>query len=193
MRNLEVIQNEVSSCTKCGLHSTRTNTVFSRGNPTAPICIVGEAPGEDEDLQGFPFVGRSGQLLDKFLMEAGLDVKNDIYVCNILKCRPPNNRRPTDEESECCRPYLEEQLTLVNPKVLITLGNTATENLLGLSQGITKLRGRFFNWSFQGKKTLAMPTYHPSYLLRNGNDDSKPRQEFREDLRKVLDKLRELS
>ena len=192
MRTLEVIQNEVSSCTKCQLHSTRTQTVFARGNPNGSICIVGEAPGEDEDLQGLPFVGRSGQLLDKLLTEAGLDVEKDIYVCNILKCRPPNNRRPTDQESDCCVPYLQEQITLVNPKVLLVLGNTAVENLLGLSQGITKVRGRFFNWSFQGKKTLAMPTYHPSYLLRNGADDSEPRQQFRQDIRAVLDKLKEL-
>ena len=193
MRTLEVIQNEVASCTKCGLHSTRTQTVFARGSQFASIAIVGEAPGEDEDLQGLPFVGRSGQLLDKLLTEAGLDVKNDIYVCNVLKCRPPNNRRPTAEESDRCLPYLEEQVSLVHPKILIVLGNTAVENLLGFQQGISKVRGRFYNWYFHGKKTLAMPTYHPSYLLRNGNDDSEPRQQFRKDIAAALDKLKELS
>ena len=191
MRTLEVIQNEVAACTKCNLHATRTNTVFARGNPDASLCIVGEAPGEDEDLQGLPFVGRSGQLLDKFLTETGLDVKKDIYVCNILKCRPPNNRRPTDQETDCCLPYLEEQLALIEPKVLLVLGNTAVQNLLGLQQGITKVRGRFFNTYFGNKKTLSMPTYHPSYLLRNGADDSEPRQQFRQDLRAVLDKIKE--
>jgi len=193
MRSLQVIQGEVESCTKCGLHATRTQTVFARGNPAASICIVGEAPGEDEDLQGLPFVGRSGQLLDKLLTEAGLDVEKDIYVCNILKCRPPNNRRPTDEESNCCLPYLEDQLAMVHPKILIVLGNTAVSNLLSLSQGISKVRGRFFNWYFGGKRTLAMPTYHPSYLLRNGSDDSEPRKQFRQDIATVLDKLREPS
>jgi uracil-DNA glycosylase family 4 len=191
MRTLEVIQNEVQSCTKCNLHSTRTNTVFARGNSQAAICIVGEAPGEDEDLQGLPFVGRSGKLLDKLLLEAGLDIENDIYICNILKCRPPGNRRPTDVESNCCLPYLEEQLALVYPRVLIVLGNTAVSNLLGLTEGISKVRGRFFNWYFQGQKTLAMPTYHPSYLLRNGSDDSEPRKQFRQDIAAVLDKIKE--
>lgn len=187
MRTLEIIQDEVKSCTKCNLHSTRTQTVFARGNPQADICIVGEAPGEDEDLQGLPFVGRSGKLLDKLLQEAGLDVEKDIYVCNVIKCRPPGNRRPTDDESNCCIGYLEEQLQVVNPKVIIALGNTAVENLINTTLGITKIRGHFIKRG----KALVMPTYHPSYLLRNGSDDSEPRKQFRQDIAAVLDKIKE--
>ena len=189
MRTLQIIQDEVKSCTKCNLHATRTQTVFARGNPAASICIVGEAPGEDEDLQGLPFVGRSGQLLDKLLTEAGLDVEKDIYVCNIVKCRPPGNRRPTIYEVESCIGYLYDQIDNVKPKIIIALGNTAVSNLIPTDLGITKLRGKFFKVG----KQLIMQTFHPSYLLRNGSDDSEPRQQFRQDIATVLDKLREPS
>src|SRR5271166_1453154 len=123
MRTLDVLQEEVKSCTKCKLHATRTQTVFSRGNQQASLCVVGESPGEDEDLQGLPFVGKSGKLLDETLSDLGLDVTKDIYVCNIIKCRPPGNRKPSDEETNSCADYLEEQLKLLNPKVIIALGN----------------------------------------------------------------------
>jgi len=184
---LSVLQDEVKSCIKCELHATRHNTVFSRGNDQASLCFVGEAPGEDEDLQGLPFVGRSGQLLDKILTELGLDVNNDIYVCNIVKCRPPNNRRPTDDEVNKCIDYLEGQLQVVNPKVIVALGNTAVSNLINTTYGITKIRGKFFK---RGKMWV-MPTYHPSYLLRNNSPTSEPHVQFRADVNSAITKARE--
>lgn len=189
MRTLQIIQDEVKSCTKCELHASRTNTVFARGNPDASICFVGEAPGEDEDLQGLPFVGRSGKLLDKILTDMGLDVAKDIYVCNIIKCRPPNNRRPNENEVNRCIGYLEDQLNLTNAKVIVALGNTAVSNLISTTYGITKIRGTFFKY----KKILLMPTYHPSFLLRNGSATSEPQVQFRQDIQKVLDKVKEIS
>lgn len=189
MRTLEVLQDEVKSCTKCSLHETRTNTVFSRGNPEADICFVGEAPGEDEDLQGLPFVGRSGKHLNDILTELQIDISKDIYVCNIIKCRPPKNRKPTEEEVNFCIDYLEEQLRLVNPKIIIALGNTAVSGLLPIDLGITKIRGKFFKRG----KVWVMPTYHPSYLLRNQSPTSEPQIQFRQDIRSVLDKLKEIS
>lgn len=186
-RTLEVIRDEVKNCVKCELSKTRTNTVFSRGNPEAALCFVGEAPGEDEDLQGLPFVGRSGQLLDKILTELGLDVQKDIYVCNIIKCRPPNNRRPTEEETNHCIDYLEEQLKIIKPKVIVALGNTAVSNLVATPYGITKIRGTFIHRG----SALVMPTYHPSYLLRNNNPLSEPHVQFRDDIRSAIDKTKE--
>lgn len=186
MRTLDVIQDEVKSCTKCGLHATRTNTVFARGNPTAALCIVGEAPGEEEDTQGVPFVGRSGKLLDEVLSEAGLDVAKDIYVCNIIKCRPPGNRRPSDEEIDFCIDYLEDQLKAVKPKVIVALGNTAISGLLPLDGGITKIHGKFFK-----RGTIyVVPVYHPSYVLRNGTG-GQIYADFKADLRIAIDKSRD--
>ena len=186
MRTLEVLHNEVKFCTKCTLYSTRTNAVFSRGNPAASLCFVGEAPGEDEDLQGRPFVGRSGQLLDKTLTALGLDIENDIYVCNIIKCRPPNNRRPTEEEINFCIDFLEEQLKLLNPKVIVALGSTSANSLINTTFGITKIRGQFFKRC----KTLVMPTYHPSYVLRNGSS-GPVYEDFKNDLQSAFLKSKE--
>jgi uracil-DNA glycosylase len=185
---LKVIQEQVASCTKCELCKTRTKTVFGRGNPRSYITLVGEAGGEEEDKTGIPFVGRSGQLLDKILTEMGLNVDTDIYVCNIIKCRPPGNRRPSDEEVDACMPYLEEQLDLVKPKVIVALGGTAANNLTNTVLGITKIRGRFFN----RRGTPVMPTYHPSYLLRNNNPKSEPHVQFRGDIQAALDKIQQL-
>lgn len=187
VKTLKVIQDTVANCIECDLHKTRTNTVFARGNPEASICFVGEAPGEDEDLQGLPFVGRSGKLLDKILTEMGLDVTKDIYVCNIIKCRPPDNRRPNDTEVNQCIGYLEDQLSLTKAKVIVALGNTAVSNLIATTYGITKIRGTFFKY----KKLLLMPTYHPSFLLRNGSGTSEPHIQFRQDIQKVIDKIKE--
>jgi DNA polymerase len=187
MRNLTVIQDEVKSCTKCELHATRTNTVFSRGNPEAAICIVGEAPGQDEDEKGIPFVGRSGSLLDKTLTEVGLDVEKDIYVCNIIKCRPPGNRKPTNTEISSCIGYLEEQLTLVKPKVIVALGNTAVSGLIKVNEGITRTHGKFY----QRGDVLVMPAYHPSYVLRNGTA-GPVFEDFKKDLASAIAKVKEL-
>ena len=190
VRTLQILQEEVKSCTKCELHATRRQTVFSRGNPEASLCLVGEAPGEDEDNAGVPFVGRSGKLLDETLTSLGLDVEKEIYICNIIKCRPPNNRRPTEEEIESCYPYLGDQLEIVNPKVIVVLGNTAASSWLGLTQGITKIRGRFFNGHLRGKKIISMPAYHPSYVLRNGGK-SPVFDDFKNDLQSAINKSRE--
>jgi len=186
MLELKVLQDEVKSCTKCSLHSTRNNTVFSRGNPQATLCFVGEAPGEDEDLQGAPFVGRSGQLLDKTLAELQINVDRDIYVANIIKCRPPKNRRPTEEEINFCLDYLEEQLKLVAPKVIVALGSTAVNGLINTTYGITKIRGQFF----KRRTTLVMPTYHPSYVLRNGSK-GPVFDAFKQDLQAAFNKSKE--
>lgn len=187
MRTLDIVQTEVSTCTKCGLHATRKNTVFSRGNPQAAICIVGEAPGEDEDTQGLPFVGRSGKLLDETITSLGLDPAKDIYVCNIIKCRPPGNRRPEEAEVNSCISYLEEQIQLVAPKVIVALGSTAVDSLLPANTfGITKIRGKLFKFG----KTALIPTYHPSYVLRNGSK-GPVYEDFKKDLATALDKSKE--
>ncbi len=186
MRTLQIIQDEVKSCTKCGLHATRTNTVFSRGNPKASVCIVGEAPGEDEDLAGSPFVGKSGKLLDETLVSLGADPSKDIYVCNIIKCRPPGNRKPTEEEVNFCIDFLEEQLKLINPKVIIALGNTAVGGLLPIDFGITKIHGKFYK---RGTAHV-MPCYHPSYVLRNGGK-GPVFDDFKKDLESAIIKSRE--
>jgi DNA polymerase len=188
MRTLEIIREEVKSCTKCSLHETRTNTVFARGNPLASLCIVGEAPGEDEDKQGLPFVGRSGKLLDETLKQVGADAGMDVYVCNIIKCRPPNNRKPSDDESNTCIDYLEDQLKLVNPKVIIALGNTAAGALVPVDMGITKIHGKFFKRG----TILVMPAYHPSYVLRNGGS-GPVYDDFKNDLQSAVNKVKELT
>src|SRR5271154_3101866 len=188
MRTLEVIQDEVKSCTKCQLHATRTNTVFARGNPQAALCFVGEAPGQEEDEQGLPFVGKSGQLLDKVLTDLGLDVQTDIYVCNVIKCRPPGNRRPTEDETNHCIDYLEEQLKIISPKVIVALGNTAVDNLISTIYGITKIHGKFFKRG----ASLVMPAYHPSFVIRNGST-GPVYQDFVADLQSAIDKVKELS
>lgn len=176
---------EVSTCTRCALAPTRKQTVFSRGSPDARICFIGEAPGADEDEQGFPFVGRAGQLLDRMIAAMGLDPARDVYVCNIIKCRPPGNRRPEPEEMEACMPYLNEQLALVRPRVIVALGNTAVAGLLGTKLGITKLRGQ---WKLY-RGILVMPTYHPSYLLRPSPQQSEAKRQAWEDLQLVMKEL----
>jgi DNA polymerase len=175
----------VAACTRCGLSATRTQTVFSRGNPESRLCFVGEAPGADEDEQGLPFVGRAGQLLDRMISAMGLDPAKDVYVCNILKCRPPGNRRPEPAEMAACTPYLDEQLALVKPKVIVALGNTAVSALLETKLGITKLRGQ---WKLY-RGILVMPTYHPSYLLRPSPQQAEAKRQAWEDLQLVMKEL----
>jgi DNA polymerase len=184
--HLEVLQKTVAQCTRCELASTRTQTVFFRGNPDSVLCFVGEAPGADEDEQGLPFVGRAGQLLDRMIGAMGLDPAKDVYVCNILKCRPPGNRRPTPEETAACIPYLHDQLATVQPKVIVALGNTAVAALLGTTLGITKVRG---SWKLYRGTTLVMPTYHPSYLLRPGANQAEAKRQAWEDLQLVMKEL----
>ena len=186
IRSLPLLADQVKSCTRCELAKTRTNTVFSRGNPKARLAFVGEAPGADEDAQGLPFVGKAGQLLDKMVAAMGLDGEKDIYVCNIIKCRPPGNRRPTAEETSSCIPYLHDQLANVAPKVIVAMGNTSVQTLLDTKLGITRLRGQ---WKLYRGKTLLMPTYHPSYLLRESPIQKLAKQEAWEDLQKVMKEL----
>jgi uracil-DNA glycosylase len=160
---LALLQQTIVGCTRCTLHERRTQTVFARGTAKSGICFVGEGPGADEDEQGLPFVGKAGQLLDRMIAAMALD-RNDVYVCNIVKCRPPNNRKPQPDETEACRPYLEQQLDLLSPEVIVALGATAVEGLLGITDGITRMRGK---WKLYRGQTPVMPTFHPAYLLRN--------------------------
>jgi DNA polymerase len=160
---LSILRQEVAGCTRCReLASTRTQTVFGVGNPQARLCFLGEAPGADEDLQGEPFVGRAGQLLNRIIDACQLK-RQDVYIFNILKCRPPGNRTPAPEEASNCRPYLERQIELIRPEFLCCLGAVAAQNLLGTTTSIGKLRGRF--WDYRGIQVVC--TYHPAYLLRN--------------------------
>ncbi len=166
---LVALEQTVAACTQCALHKTRTQTVFSDGNPAARLVFVGEAPGADEDQQGIPFVGKAGQLLTA-IIEKGMGLRrSDVYICNVLKCRPPDNRDPLPEEAELCEPYLMRQIELVKPRAICVLGRHAVRSLLRTEEGIGKLRGR---WHFY----MGIPvrvTYHPSYLLRNPGDKRK--------------------
>jgi uracil-DNA glycosylase len=159
---LKKIHQGMKACQLCPLGKTRKNLVFGEGNPYAQIVFVGEAPGADEDEQGLPFVGRAGQLLTKIIEAMGL-TRKDVYICNILKCRPPGNRNPLPNEIELCEPFLKNQLQIISPRVICALGTFAAQTLLKTQIPITALRGRF--QSYEGIKL--MPTYHPAYLLRN--------------------------
>ncbi len=155
---------EAATCKRCRLAGTRTNVVFGMGSATAGLVFVGEAPGEQEDLQGLPFVGRSGQLLDRLILEEMGLTRKDFYITNTIKCRPPGNRDPLADEIELCSPYLEHQLAWLSPRVVVSLGNFATRLLLGTTEGITKLRGR----SYPYRAGWLVPTFHPSAALRAG-------------------------
>jgi uracil-DNA glycosylase family 4 len=177
-RRLEVLSESIKSCTKCALHAGRTQTVFARGDGTSGLCFVGEGPGADEDEQGFPFVGKAGQLLDKMIGAMGFS-RDEVYVCNIVKCRPPNNRKPEPEEMTTCMPYLVEQLSILQPQVIVALGATAVQGLFGTNEGITRLRGR---WKLYQGEVPVMPTFHPAFLLR----DPAKKKEVWDDLQAVL-------
>lgn len=160
---LKIVQDEVASCTRCAeLAATRTQTVFGVGNPSAQLCFLGEAPGADEDAQGEPFVGRAGQLLTKMIQAMTLS-REEVYILNILKCRPPGNRNPSDDEAENCRGFLDRQLDIIQPEFICCLGAVAAKNLLQTKVSVGKLRGRLHD--YQNSKVVV--TYHPAYLLRN--------------------------
>lgn len=178
---LALVAEQVRGCSRCELHSTRTNTVFARGNPMAEVCFVGEGPGADEDRQGYPFVGKAGQLLDRMITAMGY-APDEVYICNIVKCRPPNNRKPEVSEMDACIPYLHQQLETVQPKVMVALGATAVQGLLGTTEGITRLRGK---WKLYRGITPMMPTFHPAYLLRQPG----AKREVWSDLQQVLKQL----
>ena len=158
------LAEDASACTRCRLAGGRTHVVFGMGNPAAGLMFVGEGPGEQEDLQGLPFVGRSGQLLDRLVLEEMDLTRADFYITNTVKCRPPANRDPLPDEIEACSPYLDQQLELVDPRVVVTLGNFATKLLLGTQDGISKLRGRAYPY----RSGYLVPTFHPSAALRAG-------------------------
>lgn len=178
------LKEEVLQCTHCALSQTRTHVVFGEGPPDADIFCIGEGPGRDEDLTGRPFVGRSGQLLDKILAACGFNRKEHVFIGNIVKCRPPNNRAPLPEERSMCLPYLLQQIELVNPKIIILLGATALNGLLDPKLKITQVRGNWIEW--QGR--WVMPVFHPSALLRNPN----LKRPTWEDFKKVVTRYREL-
>src|SRR5215471_18673300 len=178
---LEELRAEIGDCRRCKLCSGRTNLVFGVGNPRAKLMFVGEGPGRDEDLQGEPFVGRAGQLLNDILTK-GMGLKReDVYIANVVKCRPPENRNPEPDEVACCEPFLKKQIDLVRPQIIIALGKFAVQTLLQTKAPITKLRG---NWhSYHGIKL--MPTFHPAYLLRNPGD----KKLVWEDIKKVIKEM----
>ena len=183
------------SCRRCSLGTSRLNVVVSRGNPRARLMVIGEGPGAQEDEQGQPFVGRSGQLLDRMLESVGIDSNRDAYVCNIVKCRPPENRKPTALEMAACRPWLEQQIALVDPPVILLAGATAVEGMLGIKGGITKLRGQWRRGeggSLEGR--WLMPILHPSYLLRNASKErGSPKWLTWHDLQDVQRRLAQLA
>jgi DNA polymerase len=162
----EELRTTACACTRCGLAETRTQVVFGVGDPTASLLFVGEAPGRDEDLAGEPFVGRSGQLLDRLMFEEIGITRAQCYIANVVKCRPPQNRNPAPTEIEACRPYLEAQISHLKPSVVVTLGNFATRLLLETGDGIRQLRGSVY--PFRGGHLV--PTYHPAYVLRAGGE-----------------------
>lgn len=176
----EQIHCEIGDCTRCPLHRERTHVVHTEGNRKARLMFVGEAPGADEDTQARPFVGRAGQLLTRIIEAIGLK-REEVLIGNVNRCRPPGNRAPTAEEALMCKPFLLREIAVVQPEVIVVLGNTAMKNLLDTREGITKLRGRFQDY----KGIKVMPTFHPAYLLR---DPSKKRETW-EDLKKVRDYL----
>jgi uracil-DNA glycosylase family 4 len=159
---------DAGTCVRCPLASGRTRVVFGEGAPDARLMVIGEAPGRDEDLQGRPFVGRSGRLLDRLLAEEVGVTRAEVYIANVVKCRPPGNRDPAPAEIEACRPYLDAQVELIRPRVVLTLGNFATRLLLGTTEGISRLRGRSYPWGPHG--ALLVPTFHPAAALRGGGE-----------------------
>ena len=183
--NFEELKKDCFSCQKCSLGSTRTNLVFGVGNENADILFVGEGPGENEDLQGEPFVGKAGQLLDKYLNVIDLDRKKNIYIANIVKCRPPQNRDPKPEEQEICIEWLRNQTRLIKPKIIVCLGRIAAQKLISEDFRFTKQHGEFI----QKGNILFMGTFHPAALLRNPLN--KP--DALSDFQKLRDKIKELN
>ncbi|MBL4819159.1 MAG: uracil-DNA glycosylase [Deltaproteobacteria bacterium] len=179
-QDLEGLKQEIGDCKRCKLCSSRQNLVFGVGNPNADLVFVGEAPGRDEDEQGEPFVGRSGKLLTKMIEAMGLK-REDIYICNVIKCRPPDNRNPEKDEVETCEPFLKKQLEIIKPKVIVALGRYACQSLLKFEGALSSVRGK---WTTYEGIDL-MPTFHPAYLLRN----QTKKKEAWEDLQQVMKRL----
>lgn len=180
---LEQTKDKCLHCTKCPLSKTRTNVVFSGGIPNHKMMLIGEAPGFYEDQQGEPFVGKAGQLLDKILTSVGFSRKEHLYICNTLKCRPPENRDPLPEEETACREYLNAQIEILKPKIILLCGRIAAHAMLGTTQGITKIRGKWYEGPNFSKM---MPIYHPSYLLRNDSrEKGSPKWQMWQDIKEI--------
>jgi DNA polymerase len=179
-KGLEEIRLDIGDCRRCKLAPTRTHIVFGSGNPSAELVFVGEAPGFDEDQQGLPFVGRAGQLLTKIIESINLK-REDVYICNVLKCRPPDNRNPESDEVAACNPFLRRQLAVIGPKVVCCLGTFAAQTVLQVAAPISKLRGKFFD--MDGIRVIA--TFHPAYLLRS----PEKKREVWEDMKQIRAEL----
>ena len=189
---LEIVREKCENCRECVLGNTRKNIVFSDGNPeTAKIVLIGEAPGETEDETGTPFVGRAGKLLDEFLADAGISRQDDLYIINTVKCRPPENRVPTDVEKSLCEKFLTAQIDIMNPKAIVFCGATALKSFCEDKKvQISKVRGKWFDVTINGKSYKSMAIFHPSYLLRNHSmEDGSPRRLMQEDLREIRAKI----
>ena len=178
--NLEELENSIKGCNKCKLCGGRNNIVFGVGNENADIMFIGEGPGADEDAQGIPFVGKAGQLMNKAFEGIGIN-RDKVYIANIVKCRPPQNRNPEKDETEACIDYLRNQVMIIKPKIIVLLGNVALKNILGEEYGITKARGKWI----EKKGIWYLPTFHPAALLR---DESK-KIDFWKDLKRIMEKL----
>jgi DNA polymerase len=163
---LDVLRELLEKFDGCALKSTASRLVFADGNPKARLMFVGEAPGRDEDIEGLPFVGRSGKLLDRMIAAIGLD-RSKVYIANVIPWRPPGNRTPTPQETQICLPFIQRQIELVDPDVLVTLGNPSTQTLLGTREGIMRTRGKWFDYDTGTRVIRALPTFHPAYLLRS--------------------------
>jgi uracil-DNA glycosylase family 4 len=188
-RTLAEVAVEAADCTKCGLANGRTQVVFGVGNADADVMFIGEAPGFHEDKQGEPFVGAAGQLLTRMLDEVLSVARHDVYIANVIKCRPPGNRDPQEDEIESCTPWLVEQVSLIQPRVIVTLGNFATKFVLQTAQGITRMRGRAYPW--HGRTVV--PTFHPAAILRGGGESSRQFLDFRDDFELIRETLATLN
>ena len=184
--SLKNLNKACIKCNSCGLSKTRKNVVVGKGNEAAHIVIIGEGPGEQEDITGLPFVGRAGKMLDTVLSSVDIDPLKDCYITNIVKCRPPNNRKPSSSESEACMPWLTGQINLLRPKIIILAGSTAVQSFLGMKEPISKIRGKWI----EKDNIKYMPIFHPSYLLRNpSKEKGKPKWLTWQDLQKVKKEL----
>jgi uracil-DNA glycosylase len=186
--SMAAMADHCNRCHRCELGENRTHAVIGRGNAQAPIMIVGEGPGQNEDETGLPFVGKAGQLLDKILESVKL-TEDDVFICNIVKCRPPGNRAPTVDEMDACRPYLLEQIRMVDPKIILLTGASSVRGVTGDKRGITKIRGQWIEWN----NRLCMPILHPAYLLRNpSREKGSPKWLMWQDIQAVRTKLDEI-
>ena len=186
LSSLKELSKECIECVSCSLSKTRTNVVVGKGNEKANLVIIGEGPGEQEDKSGLPFVGRAGKMLDTALAAVNIDPLKDCYITNIVKCRPPNNRKPSASESDACMPWLNKQIELLSPKIIVLAGSTATESFLGVKEPISKIRGKWI----EKDNIKYMPIFHPSYLLRNpSKEKGKPKWLTWQDLKKIKKEL----